>query len=92
MVELPFRPLTVPFYDDLAASTSEKGDPYYEHKRKYTSVDVMVTNVLVRPNIVLMNPDMIKEMISAQNLFMTKKEKGVFEVMFSIIDKGLISI
>ena len=56
MVQLPFNPLGAPFYDEIVADVEKKKDPFYTHKRVYSSTDILVGNVLNMPDIVVMNP------------------------------------
>ena len=51
-----------------------------------------MTNALVRPSLVIMNAEMIKEVTSAEKMMIMPKEKGIFEVFFSIVAKGIIAI
>ena len=35
VAEMPFRPHTIPFYEELVSDGIQKKDPYFKHKRDY---------------------------------------------------------
>ena len=55
VVQLPYNPLGAPFYDGIVEDNEKKKDPFYTHKHVYASTDIMVANVLNKPDIVVMN-------------------------------------
>ena len=55
VIELPYNPLGITFYDQLTEDEVNKGDSFYTHKNVYPTVDILIGNVLNRPNIVIMN-------------------------------------
>ena len=92
VAELPFKPHLTPFYDDLGKQSQANHDPYYEHKRRLVHTDIIITNALVRPNIVLMNANMIKEMMTSEKMMVLHKEKDLNQVLFSTITNGIIGL
>jgi len=55
-----------------------KGDALIRHKNEYVPVSVIITNALTSPDIVLMNPDLIKEMTSPEKFILMEKDKDIF--------------
>ena len=53
--EYPFNFLGAPYFQNFKKAADEKDDPLYYHKNEYYKVDMVITNVLNRPSIVLMN-------------------------------------
>ena len=62
------------------------------HKTDFYKYDVVITNVLAQPNLVLMNAEMIKEITSAEKIMNLTKKMDVFEVFLSVFKKGLGNI
>lgn len=60
VVKLPFHLFANPYVDAWNQDAEKHRDPMYRFKNDYTGVDVIVTNNLYRPFIVLTNPSMIK--------------------------------
>ena len=48
--------------------------------------------MLNRPNIVILNAEMLKELMSPDKVMILPKEKKIIEVFFSILPKGLVAI
>ena len=53
-------------------------------------MDVIVSNVLNQADIVLMNPSLIKEASSLENMVALEKVLGIYEVFYSWVKKGLV--
>ena len=52
----------------------------------------MVGNILTKPQIVVMNPELLKEFLGPEKVMILQKEKSLAEVFYSVVKKGLVSI
>lgn len=48
-------------------------DPNYSHKNDFAKADIILTNLLTKPEIVFMNPAMIQEMVSPERFMLIPK-------------------
>ena len=78
MVEFPYKPLGAPYYEVLADCFEKKRDTFYNHKNEYFDKDVIVSNVLTHPEVVLLNPVLIKELLSVEKMGSIKKHNGPY--------------
>jgi hypothetical protein len=92
VIELPFRPFGSSFLEQLFEDQEKNKDPYYTHKRSYSGVDVLIGNSLNHPNIVFMNIDMVKDMLSPEKMMSFEKEKETADIFFSFVKKGILAI
>ena len=58
--EIPFAPYTVPFFTDIIGNGTKHKDALYSHKHSYVGKDLVLTNMLTRPSMILMNEELIK--------------------------------
>ena len=75
VIQLPYIPLESHFFDEVHQDIERKKDPFYSFKRVYPTTDILVGNVLNKPQIVVMNPDILKEMMSPGKVMILPKEK-----------------
>ena len=70
-----YKPFGASFFEQLITSSKEKGDPYYFVKKEFPENDVFIANLLNQPMIILINPDLIKIFLSAENVLIFPKDK-----------------
>ena len=92
VLRLTFNPLSIPFYLQLVSDGFHHQDPYYTHKQVYPDYDIIVTNMLYRPALAIVNDELLREVMSAGKVMIMPKEKKITEVFFSIIRKGIFSL
>lgn len=92
VLTLPYKPLGSTFMDQLSEDDVKRNDAFYSYKHHYPGVDVLVANVLNKPNIVIMNIDIIKDVMSADKMMILQKEKKLSEVFWYVFNKGLPGI
>lgn len=51
--------------------------------------DVLVTNMLTRPSIVVFNEELIKELLGPDKIMTMPKDAKVTELFFAVIGKGM---
>jgi hypothetical protein len=68
VLELPFKPVGAPYYEDLAREAETHHDAFYNHKHSYYNYDLVISNVLDRPEIIPLSFDLIKELLSSEKL------------------------
>ena len=56
VIELPYQPFGAPYYDKVLKAEKKKEDPLHHHKHVYPGSDILIGNILTRPQIVIMNP------------------------------------
>ena len=49
-----------------------------------------MSNVLTHPEVAMLNPSLIKELLSAEKLPLIKKHNGPYEVLYELVKKGII--
>ena len=64
--ELPYRAHTSPFYEEWGKSFQDKRDAFFKHRHVYCNYDVIVTNSLRNPEVILLNPELILELVSPE--------------------------
>ena len=76
--EFNFKPFGAPFFQSYIQTAQLKGDAAYYFKHDYHRYDLIVSNVLDRPIIIAMNPELIKEITSAEKIMITPKVMGIY--------------
>ena len=56
---------TAPIYEGVLTNWEKHNDSMHDFKKTYIGNDILISNVLTTPQIVFLNFDLIKEIISA---------------------------
>jgi hypothetical protein len=91
ILDFPFKLHTAPVFDRVFEDIKNHDDPYHSHKVEYCFKDVAISNMFAKPNIVLLNAELIKEATAADKVMVMVKEAKIYEVFFSIFKKGILS-
>ena len=89
VAELPFKPLATPYYDQWVQAFEQKQDSFYFHKHEYFNYDIIVSNIINNPQIIVLNPELIKELFSSEKIVVLHKFHDTFEAFTSIAYKAL---
>ena len=77
VLQLPYNPLGIPFYQRFLEDGVYKDDPYFTHKHQYPAYDILITNMLNQPSIALINANLLREAMSAEKVMVLPKEKKI---------------
>ena len=90
VVVLPFAPLNAPYYDEQICSAEDKKDSFYFHKNQYYDSDVIISNLINNLHIIVIKPELIKELISPEKAMYQAKFTGLIEPFTTIAKRGLV--
>ena len=77
---------------DMFEQGEKKNDCVFIHKNDYVGHDVLLTNMMNRPALVVMNEDLIKELMSPNMVMIAPKDPKVTALFYSVIGKGIVMI
>ena len=78
VLELPFKPLGAPYFEMITKAFKENKDSFYHNKHHFHEYDLIVTNVLQHPELIVLKFDIVKELISPEKLTVLHKHKGPY--------------
>jgi len=64
VIEMPFKPYSAPFFIQFVEDKDKHSDPIYTHRHIYPTNDIILSNLLTKPEIIIMNAQMIREVMS----------------------------
>ena len=88
-MKLPFKPFKVPFKERYQESFDIYKDSFYFDKHVDEKYDIVLHNIMDQVTLDLVNPDMIKEFLSMEKIFLFPKRKIYIANLQRLLGNGV---
>ena len=89
---MSYNPFAPTHFASLYAAVDTKKDPFYYHKNDYAEVDVIIANILNKPDIVLANFNLIQEATTNDSIMKLHKVYGLFDAFYDLVKKSILRV
>ena len=92
--KIPYKCMAAPVFDHYneGKNTDDPDGSMIWMKREYPKYDVVVSNVLTDPLVEIINPELVRDFYSQDNVYAFPKKRAVVDPVYRLIVMGSFSV